>query len=91
MLNKWIVLYLCFMNILAVLICAFDKIAAVRHWRRVPEKTLFWLAGLGGGAGMYLCMRFIRHKTLHKRFMVGIPAIIAAQVILICVVIHLTK
>ena len=28
-------------------------------------------------------MRKIRHKTLHKRFMIGIPLIMAAQCVLI--------
>lgn len=40
-------------------------------------------AALGGSLGMYITMRKIRHKTLHKRFMIGIPLIMAAQCVLI--------
>ena len=28
---------------------------------------------------MYIAMRALRHKTLHKRFMIGIPLIMAVQ------------
>ena len=28
---------------------------------------------------MYVTMRIIRHKTLHKKFMVGIPLILLAE------------
>lgn len=28
---------------------------------------------------MYITMRTIRHKTLHKRFMIGLPVIIILQ------------
>ena len=30
---------------------------------------------------MYLTMRIIRHKTLHKSFMIGIPLIVILQII----------
>ena len=32
---------------------------------------------------MYLTMRIIRHKTLHKKFMIGIPLIILLQIVLV--------
>lgn len=51
--------------------------------RRIPERTLLTIAALGGSAAMLITMKKIRHKTQHKKFMVGIPAIIAAQVIAI--------
>ena len=50
--------------------------------RRVPERTLFLLAALGGSAGALLGMRVFHHKTLHKTFRFGIPAILALQIIL---------
>jgi uncharacterized membrane protein YsdA (DUF1294 family) len=42
----------------------------------VRERTLFILSALGGCVAMYLTMLFIRHKTMHKRFMIGLPLII---------------
>ena len=50
--------------------------------RRVPEKTLFLLAVLGGSVGALLGMRVFHHKTLHRSFRFGIPAILAAQLLL---------
>ncbi len=91
MLKNIFLLYLCVINILAVIFCIYDKLAAIRQKRRVAEKTLFWIVGLGGGVGMYLTMRLIRHKTLHKRFMVGIPLILLLQAALAYTLIYLTK
>lgn len=69
----------CFISILAVCVTVSDKRRAVRHRRRVRESTLLWIAAIGGGIAMYVTMRIIRHKTLHKKFMVGIPLILLAE------------
>lgn len=66
-------------NVAGISITAQDKRAARRGTWRVPERTLFLLCILGGCPGVYLTMRAIHHKTLHKRFMIGIPLIFAAQ------------
>lgn len=72
--------YLAAVTIIGALVSVFDKIAAKKDLRRVPERTLFFWALVGGGIGVYLSMLLIRHKTLHKRFMLGIPAIILLQI-----------
>ena len=64
---------------IAVIVTVYDKLIAGGKRRRVPEKTLFFLAVLGGSAAMYLTMLLIRHKTRHKRFMLGLPLIILVQ------------
>ena len=56
--------------------------AKMGGWR-IPEQTLFILVLLGGGIGMYFAMKVIRHKTRHKRFMIGIPLIIIFQIAII--------
>lgn len=50
--------------------------------RRVPERVLFLIAALGGAAGAWLGMYLFRHKTRHWYFVLGIPAILAAQLAL---------
>lgn len=60
-----------------------DKSRAKKHKRRIPERTLFLTAAFGGAAAMYLTMLTIRHKTKHKRFMIGLPLIIFAQAALL--------
>ena len=68
---------------LSVIATVYDKIAAKCLPRnRVPEATLLLLAALGGSLSMYIAMQIIHHKTQHKKFMIGIPVILAVQVIL---------
>ena len=71
--------YFAFISIVAVIITVHDKSAAKKQKRRIPEKTLFLVALLGGALAMYITMLSIRHKTLHKRFMIGLPLIIVLQ------------
>ena len=54
-----------------------------RHTRRrTPEATLLLLAALGGSIGALAAMYLFRHKTLHRKFTIGVPMILAAQVAL---------
>ncbi|MCX7773707.1 MAG: DUF1294 domain-containing protein [Clostridia bacterium] len=77
--ETWLIIYLVAINLIAFIICLLDKIKAVRHKWRIPEKTLFLLAAIGGSVGLFLSMRIFRHKTKHLSFVLGIPAIILVQ------------
>ena len=90
MLMKFCVIYLIAINLLAVILCKYDKHNAKHKKRRVPEKVLFTVSFLGGSIFMYFTMMHIRHKTKHKRFMIGLPIIILLQFILIFYLINLT-
>lgn len=77
-------LWLVLINLVTFLVFGLDKLKAKRKVahefiRRVPEKTLFLLAALGGSVGALLGMKVWRHKTLHKTFRFGIPAILILQ------------
>ena len=85
MLYYIIICYFAAINIISVLICCFDKLMAIKTGPRIPEKTLMHLSVLGGSIAMYITMNIIRHKTRHKKFMIGIPIIIFLQFLLICV------
>lgn len=74
-----IILYLLAVNFIGAAVTLHDKRAARRHAWRIPEKTLFFWCVIGGCPGVYFAMRLSHHKTLHKRFMWGIPAIFVAQ------------
>lgn len=84
---KYFLIYLAAISIIAVIMTVSDKSRAKKHKRRIAEKTLFGTAVLGGSAAMYLTMLAIRHKTKHKRFMIGLPLIMIVQVIVIAFVI----
>ena len=56
-----------------------------RHTRRrTPEATLLLLTVIGGSIGALAAMCLFRHKTLHRKFTIGVPAILAVQVLAIC-------
>ena len=74
----YLIYFIC-INLISVAVCITDKRKAIKGSRRVSEKTLFALCFLGGSVGMYLTMKAVRHKTLHKRIMIGIPLIILLQ------------
>ena len=69
-----LVFYLCIVNTMALILYGMDKYLSKRKGsQRIPERTLLWLARLGGGAGCLLGMLFFRHKTKHVRFKVLVP------------------
>lgn len=78
--TKFALLYVLVLSVLTFIVCGWDKFAAGKQMRRVPEKTLFLLSALGGSVGMYAGMLTFRHKTQHWYFKFGIPAIIVLQV-----------
>lgn len=59
-----------------------DKLKAKKNAWRIPERTLLLIAVLGGSIGSLLGMYLIRHKTQHPKFTVGVPLILAVQVVL---------
>ena len=77
--TKLILIYLLIVNAIGFLLMLIDKRKAIRHRWRIPEKTLFLTAALGGSLGSILGMQLFRHKTMHWSFQLGMPAILAVQ------------
>ena len=76
-----LLVYLCCINLIGVILVISDKKRARQNRWRIRERTLFLTAALGGCPGIYLCMKKFRHKTQHKRFMIGLPVLFAAQLL----------
>ena len=75
--------YLVVINLIALLMMWSDKRRSKKDGaRRIPEKTLFLAALLGGSLGAILGMRLFRHKTKHWYFVWGMPAILLLQLAL---------
>ena len=72
-------IYLIGINVLTFLIYGVDKWKAQRDKWRIPEDTLIWVAVAGGSVGALLGMNLFRHKTKHRKFFLGIPAILLVQ------------
>lgn len=70
------------MNILAFYFMAADKRKAEKGKWRIPERTLFLTAALGGALGMWLGMRIARHKTQHLSFLLMIPFFFLIHILL---------
>ena len=85
---KFLYTYLIIINLIAVIVTIHDKRAAVKGTWRVKENTLLLISALGGSPAMYLTMLLIRHKTRKPKFMVGIPIILIAELIIIYLVLH---
>ena len=80
MLLRYLLYYLILVNLAAFILMGVDKSKARRHRWRIPERTLFLSASLGGSVGAIAGMWLFRHKTRHWYFVVGMPAILALQV-----------
>lgn len=84
------VILVCFVtiNIAASAASIADKKKAIRGQRRISEKTLMLLGLFGGALGEYITMLKIRHKTRHKKFMIGLPLEIFLHIVLIILIVY---
>lgn len=80
--TKYLLIYLAAINVAAFAAMGIDKAKAKAGAWRIPEATLFLLVVLGGSVGGILGMQLFRHKTQHKTFTVGFPAILVCQLAL---------
>ena len=78
---KILFIYLCIINATSFLLMLIDKIKAKHHRWRIPERILLGVSFIGGSIGGMLCMYLIRHKTLHKRFSIGIPLMFVLHIV----------
>ncbi len=85
--SKLIIVYLIVIAFVAVIVTAFDKLAAKKGAWRIPEATLMLIGLFGGALPMYVTMKTIRHKTKHKKFMIGLPFEIVLHAVIACVLI----
>lgn len=79
---KILLVYLVCINLVSFGLMAADKRRArARRWR-ISERTLFAAALLGGSLGAIVGMYLFRHKTKHWYFVVGMPLILAAEILI---------
>ena len=79
---KYLLLYLLIINALGFVLMLVDKIKAKKKKWRIPEARLMMVAALGGSIGSLLGIYALRHKTRHPKFTIGIPVILALQILL---------
>jgi uncharacterized membrane protein YsdA (DUF1294 family) len=74
--------YLLIVNAAAFLLMLADKWKALQKDRRIRENILIASAVIGGSIGTWVGMYLFRHKTKHLKFTLGIPIILAIQILI---------
>lgn len=83
-----ILLYFFLINIVGFSIMGIDKHKAKKHLWRIPEKTLFMIAAIGGSLGSLCGMYLFRHKTKHKAFVLGMPFILVLHISILLFILY---
>lgn len=73
----WI--YLIAVNFAAFVMYGIDKRKAIHGKWRISERALLGVAVIGGSLGAWAGMYVFRHKTRHKKFVIGVPLMIIFQ------------
>ena len=81
--EQLILIYRIAINVVTFFAYGSDKWKAKRSRWRISEATLLGMAVIGGSIGAWLGMRVWHHKTMHKKFQLGIPLIIVVQIALV--------
>ncbi|MBE5960107.1 MAG: DUF1294 domain-containing protein [Lachnospiraceae bacterium] len=81
--DRIIIIYVVIMNLAGYISMGIDKRKAKRGDYRIPERVLFGIAIFGGSIGSIIGMQKFRHKTKHKSFVYGMPAILCLHIITI--------
>ena len=80
---EYFLIYLALINLVTFLTWGWDKRAAKKGARRVPEKRLLWMAFWLGAPGAWAGVRVFRHKTIKRSFRVRLIAISVLQIALL--------
>ncbi len=80
--NRIILIYLLFINLVALCLMWLDKRKARLKQYRISENTLLSIAFIGGIVGIGLGMLLFRHKTRKIKFVLGLPLIFIIQIVM---------
>lgn len=75
-----LLVYIIGVNIISLIITAIDKHKAIEKKWRIPERTFWGVALLGGSFGILIGMHVFRHKTNHTSFKVGMPLLLLINI-----------
>lgn len=84
---KFLLWYLLLFNAAGCLLMLIDKLKARKNKWRIRESTLLAIAALGGSVGILAGMHLFRHKTRHPKFTIGVPILLATQIVLATVLV----
>ena len=75
-------IYIAVINIITLFLYGEDKRRAKKGKWRISENMLIGFALIGGSFGALFGIRVFHHKTKHKKFIFGIPLILALQIMI---------
>jgi len=70
-------------NICTFAVMGIDKAKARQNKWRISESTLMLLALAMGALGVFAGMHVFRHKTKHAKFVLGVPVLLAGNILII--------
>ena len=73
------------LNIISFIMFCDDKRRAMNGDWRISEAALLTVAAVGGSLGATLGMIFLRHKTRHKIFAIGLPILLVIHLVLLVI------
>lgn len=79
MIYQTLIAYLLLINLVTMTMFGIDKWKAKHNKWRIPEATLLTVSVIGGSIGAFCGMKMFHHKTLHKKFYIGVPLILILQ------------
>ena len=81
--EKEFIIYIIIINVIGIILTCYDKIASKRYRKnRIRENVLLFIGLLGSALTMYITMKIIHHKTKHKKFMITLPLMILAHIVM---------
>ncbi|RBW71637.1 DUF1294 domain-containing protein [Bacillus taeanensis] len=75
-------IYFLILNSFSFLLMRADKYKARKNEWRIPESRLWFAAFMGGAFGIYVGMKYYRHKTKHHLFKYGVPFVCIMNLLL---------
>lgn len=73
-------------NLVSFALYGIDKAKAKRGAWRIRESTLLGAAACFGALGAFAGMQIFRHKTKHRAFALGVPALLVVQIAILAAI-----
>ena len=81
--HLFIAIYIIAVNLVTFVTYGIDKYKYIKRKWRISEATLLTMAVIGGSIGAWTGMIVWRHKTMHKKFTIGIPIVFVIHLFIV--------
>ncbi len=81
--HLFIAIYIIAVNLVTFVTYCIDKYKSIKRKWRISEATLLTMAVIGGSIGAWTGMKVWRHKTMHKKFTIGIPIVFVIHLFIV--------